>query len=108
MTSSENLSSLHWLKRLALGLIFVVSAMVVAFAAGAWIYVNLMTPSRGLAGGAEVFLSGITSGLSVGILTAFLSWRMTPGRLLAAALGAALMIAAAVIAFLVFGIGLGS
>lgn len=108
MTSSENLSSLHWLKRLALGLIFVISAIVLAFAVSAWIYANLMTPSRGVGGGVEILAVGITSGLGVGILTAFLAWRMTPGRLLAAALGTALMIATAVIALLIFGIGPGS
>jgi len=85
-------------KHLALGLIMVTSAMFLGFVAGAWIYSTLLSPSRGFAGGAEVFVSGIATALGTGVLTAFYALRMAPGKLLIAAagtfLGAAVVMAA--------------
>jgi len=89
-------------KHLALGLIFVTSAMFLAFVTGAWVYATFLTPSGGFAGGAEVFVTGIATALGVGALSAFYALRMAPAKLTIAA-ASAFLIAAAVMALLYFG-----
>jgi len=101
MTSSENNPSSHWLKRLGLGLIFVTAAMFLAFIVGAAVYSTLLSPSRGFAGGAEVFIAGIASALATGVLSAYFALRMAPEKLLIAAIGTFLS-AVAVMAIIYF------
>ncbi len=101
MSSSDKSPVPDLVKHLALGLIMVTSTMFLAFVAGAWIYSTLLSPSSGFAGGAEVFVSGLLTALSVGILSAFFALRMASGKLLIAAVGAFLL-AAAVMAIFYF------
>ncbi len=101
MNSSDKSPLPDLAKHLALGLIFVTSAMFLAFIIGAWTYANFLAPSRGFAGGAEVFVSGIATALGAGILSAFYALRMAPGKLLIAAAGA-FLIAVAVMAMFYF------
>jgi len=91
MNSSDKSLVPDLAKRLVLGLIFVTSAMFLAFVAGAWVYSIFLSPSRGFVGGAEVFVSGIATALGIGILSAFYALRMSPEKLSIAAAGAFLI-----------------
>ncbi len=86
MTSSEKPPKSLLAKRIGLGLVFVFSAMLLAFIAGAWIYFTLFNPSHGFAGSGEVFASGAVAGLGGGAFAVFLAWPMPPGKMLMAAL----------------------
>ncbi|MHA1599743.1 MAG: hypothetical protein ACTSW2_02870 [Alphaproteobacteria bacterium] len=77
----------NWSKRLPLGLVLVLSAMFLAFAAGGWFYSVFLVQSTGFAGAAEAVMSGSVSALGIGALSAVLVCRLTLRRLFIAAFG---------------------